>query len=194
VSTVNAMLKKTTPIEVMREQFKGQIPDEDLEKMLTSIKEDREKRSEGVRDRNPVNLTQGSDTWGIGVTAYQMLERDDPFGFSKFMSDVEKKYNDFGSNPDNRVYKAPQGSNVKLTPEQELINGMMHPDPKQRLTPEQALKSEVFKNEQIGAAKIRDFLSNPIFRDMYKAMSTPPGVVSDELKNKLGEISTKVKQ
>jgi serine/threonine protein kinase len=44
-STLKVNQQNLTPIEVMREQFKGQIPDEDLEKMLQDVQQRREKRT-----------------------------------------------------------------------------------------------------------------------------------------------------
>ncbi|HYC34917.1 MAG TPA: protein kinase [Usitatibacter sp.] len=181
-NVVSRMLKNVTPIEVMREQFKGQIPDDELERLLENVRQDREKRIDNVRENNPVKVTQGVDTWAIGVSGYQMFEGADPFGYQKFNNQIEKNYVEFAKNEDNRVYPGD-----KLTAHQELINGLMHPNPQERWSPQEALESEVFKGVE-DDVKIRDFLANSIFREVYKQLSGNQPI-TDEMKEKLRGLS-----
>jgi serine/threonine protein kinase len=163
-STLKVNKQNLTPIEVMREQFKGSIPDEDLEKILKDVQQSRENRTiDGLREQHGVEMKKSSDTWALGVTAHQAWFGDDPFGEQRFLSKIESNYLEF-MKEGKPVFEPKEGK--ELTPQEDLVNRLMDPNPESRLSPKQALEHEVFTDERVGSERIREFLSDPIFKKL----------------------------
>ena len=97
------------------------------------------------------------------MTAHQALFRDDPFGEQKFLTQIEKNYLDF-MNEGKPFFQPKDGQ--ELTPHEDLVNGLMDPKSENRLTPKEELKHKVFTDERVGSEKIREFLTDPIFRKL----------------------------
>lgn len=77
------------------------------------------------------------DTWAVGVMAFRMLKGEFPFDH-KSLSKIETLIKDFGDDFSNRVIPDPQ------TPEDHLLNSMLHPDPSQRPSFSQLMQNPVF--------------------------------------------------
>lgn len=92
------------------------------------------------------------DSWSVGVMAYKMFEGKLPFD-DRFMSQIETKVKNFGADPKNQVIDGTRAG----TPYGELLNGLMHPDPNQRLSIKEALQSSFFNDiTQVGTSGQRE--------------------------------------
>lgn len=78
------------------------------------------------------------DSWSVGIMMHQVLLEKSPRTDSSFMSKIENNTFEFGQDFNNRMIEDPQ------TPEEHLINKLLHPDPDQRITLSEALQDPVF--------------------------------------------------
>jgi len=186
INEVDDLLSKAKPIEELRQEFAGKISDSELETLLQRVTDDREKRTEDVKTGNPVTFTNKVDSWSLGVTAHQYLIGGDPLTDTNFSSKREEIYKEFGGDENRRVFEAPEGG--KLTPQQELINDLMRPKPESRISPNEALESKVFEDERIGGDKIREFLSDPIFKEIHDGVYDRK-LPTNEQKDRLRELA-----
>jgi serine/threonine protein kinase len=104
------------------------------------------------------SLTGKTDTWSLGIDAYRLFFKDFPFDDS-FMAEIEKGITAFASNPNNRI-QLPDMSQLGLSGQQQqdlqdLIQGMMHPDPTKRPSLDDVLADPLFQMQGVGGPQAR---------------------------------------
>ncbi|MGJ0506512.1 MAG: protein kinase domain-containing protein [Methylocystis sp.] len=100
------------------------------------------------------------DAWALGMTGFNLLYGQESPIDSAFNSDVQKGVLDFGRNADNRAisgaggFAAPSGFGA----EDDLINNLLHPDPEQRLSAQEALGHRAFAAPGVGSPQARELI------------------------------------
>ncbi|GAA5149635.1 hypothetical protein GCM10023213_47600 [Prosthecobacter algae] len=110
---------------------------------------------------NAINyeVTHKSDTWALGITAYEMFVKELPFVSSKdrFAFQMENRIRDFGRTSENRMRSTAEGTEG-LTSLDRLLNQMLKPDPKDRISLSDALQSSVFHEPGVGSVEARELI------------------------------------
>ena len=83
-------------------------------------------------------ITNKFDSWSVGAMMHQQLLGTRHRLYNTFGSKTEAMAIEFRSDFNNRMIENPS------TPTEHLINGLMHPDPSQRLSLSEAMQSPVF--------------------------------------------------
>lgn len=100
------------------------------------------------------------DAWALGMTGFNLLYGKQSPIDSDFNSEVQKGVIEFGRNADNRAisntggFAAPSGFGA----EEDLVNNLLHPDPEQRLSAQEALGHRAFKTQGVGSQEARDLI------------------------------------
>jgi len=122
-------------------------------------------------------IDENVDTWGVGLIAYQLLNgpiKDLKLYGDKFSFMSERKVEAFGSDGDSRMLTSSvqtdgtQGIGISST--DKLINSLLMPDPTQRVSLEDALKTSLFQDER---------LDSPEMSNLLKKFSTLPRLPED---------------
>lgn len=111
-------------------------------------------------DKQEVTAGAKGDAWALGVTGFNLLYgRLSPVD-KKFYSDIEEDVVTFAGNAANRAISAKGGFATAsgFVAEDDLINKLMHPDPNQRWTAQQALDHRAFKAPGVGSQQARDLI------------------------------------
>lgn len=100
------------------------------------------------------------DAWALGVSGFTLLYGREPVD-SSFATDVIQGVSKFGEDASNRAisgnagaFAAPSGFGA----EDDLINQLLHPDPDQRLTAQEALDHRAFSASGVGSDTARDLI------------------------------------
>lgn len=113
------------------------------------------------RDGNGLTVDGASDTWSLGITAWQLFHEGAlPFDHPQFTSPIDRKLIEFGASDANRMRAL--GSNPDGQPEglgatalDRLLNQMLHPDPEQRPSLSQILEGHLFREDGVGSEDVR---------------------------------------
>src|SRR5262245_19480643 len=101
-------------------------------------------------------MTSGTDSWEMGMTAYQMLKvwgKFPPQFDAPFNYEVEENIVKFGDDKSNRIFDQAQ------EPMEGLVNGLMHPDPKKRTTMFDLLNNKTFfETPGFGSPEVRELM------------------------------------
>ncbi|MBB5037697.1 protein kinase domain-containing protein [Prosthecobacter dejongeii] len=104
-------------------------------------------------------VSNKADVWSLGITAYEMFVKEGPFKKpeDQFLFQVEQRLRDFGSNPENRLRSKGEGTEG-FTALDRLLNQLLKPDPKERISLSDALNSSVFKEGGVGTTEARKLI------------------------------------
>jgi protein kinase-like protein len=94
----------------------------------------------GASERSSSKVGTKDDVWSLGVMMHEMIEGRSPFPTFGFGAELAQHIEQWGANPNNRVYQDDGGQ-----PHKQLINQMMHPDPAQRPSLDQVLQHPFFR-------------------------------------------------
>lgn len=127
--------------------LKGKVVPSGVTKLLTAVVKPQMQNMAGT-----VSAGGKGDAWGLGVMLLELVKGDfmSNLPMGKMWEAIEK----FGQNPTNVAvgpngYFGPSTGNQDLD---DLINGLMHPDPAQRLDVATALTSPAFQMLGVGGA------------------------------------------
>lgn len=118
------------------------------------------KVEEVLNEKNDVIVTSNTqDVYSLGTTAYELFSGKNYCGDLNASSDITSRIADLyrekksGLIPDDGTTLRDAGAVGYLTGDQEiddLLVGLLHPDPTKRLTPEEALALPIFSNHGVG--------------------------------------------
>ena len=140
----------------------------ELDDLLQDVRVSNQAKIEQRFGRRQYELTEKSDVWSFGMCAFQLLfnEEQPQKLYSSFMSQIGRKLTDFATDKTNRIFVAPEGE--QLTPEQDFINWIMHPDPDQRPSMQEILDHPIFMRMGVGSD-----LAYGVIKSLKD--TTPPG-------------------
>lgn len=145
-----------------KKEINKEIPNEDERKVaLKNISKDYSTQRTQLKENTIAQVTNKVDTWSVGITAFQMYTGKESV-FEGKSSDVEIQLKNFQSNPNSRLLEKNEGIDSFDGKFIDLINGLTHPDPEKRMSPEQALNSEIFNAPGVGSNEVRSLLTNPL--------------------------------
>ena len=138
------------------------------------LKEQEELRSANaqIKAATTIPVNEKSDSWALGIMAYRLLVDNRSQSVSPFFHETDnyvgkqlERTEAFGKSqaplldqvalwyPDDEGLRARIGN---LSPEvKELVNGLLHPDPEQRMSVQQALLHPLFQQQGVGSSEIR---------------------------------------
>jgi len=138
------------------------------------LKEQEELRSANaqIKAATTIPVNEKSDSWALGIMAYRLLVDNRSQSVSPFFHETDnyvgkqlERTEAFGKSqaplldqvalwyPDDEGLRARIGN---LSPEvKELVNGLLHPDPEQRMSVQQALSHPLFQQQGVGSSEIR---------------------------------------
>lgn len=126
-------------------------------------------------------ISNKADVWSLGIAAFEMFVKDDPFrkAAGDFNFQVEERLRAFGSNPENRLRSKGEGTEG-FTALDRLLNQLLKPDPKDRISLRDALNSSVFQEGGVGTTEARKLIQ------ALTDKNPDPGAIKECSKN-LGE-------
>ncbi len=108
-----------------------------------------------------ISLGRTGDTWALGMTALNLFVEPEFMADETFMSTIERRIVEFGSDPEHRALGDEEGS-FYTTPfdgaVSALINDLMHPDPTRRPSLDQVMDHESLRFPGTGSQAARDLI------------------------------------
>lgn len=171
---------QTRLTDVRREIYKAEHnrPGAPSPERLTELrKEERELLSDIRKAKQSLTIPVNpqSDSWTLGIMAYRLLVDTRPNSVSPFFRETDPnnaiegdRIESFGKGAKPVLeqvlewYPDDEGLRTRiesLTPEvRDLVNGLLHPDPKQRMSVEQTLSHPLLQQEGVGGEGVRQSL------------------------------------
>jgi len=149
------MTREEGDLEKNRLQEEGRAGVRPLYERLAQAKE----RLKQNQEENRYLVTEKADIWSMGQVVSAML-----LGKIKFedgsVVDIRKELSAFGKDMNSRVRERDftTGTGDGVTTVDRLINRMMHPDPNERPSLTDVLKSGVFNEPELGSEAIRELI------------------------------------
>lgn len=142
--------------ELESQGFTGQ----ELDTLLENVKKSAEQRYEQAIAKRQIELTEKADVWSFGMCAFQLLMGEElPAQFqSGFNYEIGNAIVQFGQDSTSRIFTAKPGED--LTPEQEFINWIMHPDPDQRPSMQEIVDHPIFNRLGVGGDEAYDVVKS----------------------------------
>lgn len=106
---------------------------------------------------DPFPATPAMDAWALGVMAYQLFMGQLPFPQQAWSSQQAQNVIDFGNQTQLILPQPVPGLDESV---RSLINGLLHPDPAQRVSVEDALRNPAFQNPNVGSTFARVNIKN----------------------------------
>ena len=124
-----------------------------------------------------IRVTPQSDAWAMGIMAYRLLVDTRPNTVSPFFHENDPhngtegdRIEAFGKGSrlllDQMLEWHPEDTDLRnrienLSPEvRDLVNGLLHPDPQQRMSVEQCLSHPLLQQDGVGSPEVRHTLVN----------------------------------
>lgn len=144
---------------VQKELQEQKVSEQEQQRLLEELENKQEAALEEIIQEKTFKLTGQSDVWALGMTAYELFVKEEPFYENgMFGFEIEKKVMEFGESPENRLRSRDlvSGKNSEGTTSLDrLLNQMLTPNPENRIGFSDALASPLFKEPGVDSQEAR---------------------------------------